>query len=141
LPVLSALPRRVALARSAQPQTKLMSQLESWTAWLRHRYPVARGLPAARPATPSSPKNAPTSGSPGRAPTSNPTRPSPPRSTGTTAGSPGVLHRLQRGPFVLECVDVHTAPPEAAYADATVSLTMPKAAEREAPASDTNSLG
>lgn len=44
----------------------------------------------------------------------------------------GLLHRLEHGPFALDCSEAHTARSEASYADAMVPWTMSRGAERSA---------
>jgi hypothetical protein len=98
-------------------QTELMNQLDSWTAWLRHRYPLARKIPACWAQHPELLEELTALWLAWQAAYQQPDAPLTAPADWHDRWLPGVLHRLEHGPFALDCSDSHASRPTAAYAD------------------------
>jgi hypothetical protein len=121
--------------------TELMDQLEAWTAWLRHRYPLTRKIPGCWAQHPELVEELTALWLAWQGAYQQPDPPLTAAADWHDRWLPGVLHRLEHGPFALDCSDVHTHRPEASYADAVVPLSRLKKAKRGATAGDTDPLG
>jgi hypothetical protein len=105
-------------------KTELMDQLETWTAWLRHRYPLARRLPGCWARHPEVVEDLTALWLAWEGAYQQPDAPLTAAADWHDRWLPGVLHRLEHGPFALDCADTHSPRPETSYADAIGPLSM-----------------
>ncbi len=97
-----------------------MDQLDSWTAWLRHRYPLARKIPGCWAQHPELVEELTALWLAWQGAYQQPDAPLTAAADWHDRWLPGVLHRLEHGPFALDCSETHAARRPAAYADALV---------------------
>jgi hypothetical protein len=95
----------------------------SWTAWLRHRYPLARKIPDCWAQHPELVEELTTLWLAWQGAFQQPDALLTAAADWHDRWLPGVLHRLEHGPFALDCSDAHRSRPEASYADAICHVT------------------
>ena len=105
----------------ARPRTRTAprrsgSELTGWVAWIRTATPSPASIPGCWAEHPELVEELTALWLAWQAAYQDPTPRSPPQPTGTTAGSPGVLYRLEHGPFALDCNAGHHPRPEGIYA-------------------------
>jgi hypothetical protein len=103
-------------------QTELMNQLDTWTAWLRHRYPLARKIPGCWAAHPELVEELTALWLAWQQAYEQPDAPLTAAADWHDRWLPGLLHRLEHGPFALDCSEAHTPRSTAAYADSPVQF-------------------
>jgi hypothetical protein len=99
-------------------QTELMNQLEPWVGWLRQRYPLARKIPASWATHPELVEELTALWLAWQGAYQQPDAPLTGAADWHDRWLPGLLHRLEHGPFALDCSEVHCARPDTAYAPA-----------------------
>jgi hypothetical protein len=110
-------------------RTELMDQLDTWTAWLRHRYPLARKIPACWAQHPELVEELTGLWLAWQGAYQQPDPPLTAAADWHDRWLPGLLHRLEHGPFALDCSETHAARPPAAYAEARDATSpIPKVA-------------
>jgi hypothetical protein len=99
-------------------EEELWSQLRAWVAWIRHRYPLAKRVPACWAEHPEIVEELTAlwlawqhAYEDRRASLSAPAE-------WHDRWLPGVLYRLEHGPFALNCLNAHEERPHQAYGDA-----------------------
>jgi hypothetical protein len=97
-------------------QTTLMTQLESWTAWLRHRYPLARRIPDCWAQHPELVEELTALWLAWQLAYQQPDPPLTAAADWHDRWLPGMLLRFEHGPFAFDCADTHTPRSEASYA-------------------------
>ncbi len=93
-----------------------MAQLESWTAWLRGRYPLARKIPSCWAEHPELIEELTALWLAWQQAYQQPNPPLTAAADWHDRWLPSLLHRLEHGPFALDCIDHHTQRPAAVYA-------------------------
>jgi hypothetical protein len=99
-------------------QTELMAQLAAWTAWLRHRYPLARKIPGCWAQHPELIEELTALWLAWQGAYQQPDAPLTTAADWHDRWLPGLLQRLEHGAFALDCSESHALRPAAAYADA-----------------------
>ena len=97
---------------------ELTHQLGTWTAWLRHRYPLARKIPDCWAQHPELVEELTALWLAWQHAYQQPDPPLTAPADWHDRWLPGLLHRIEHGHFALGCTDTHTARPKAAYAEA-----------------------
>jgi hypothetical protein len=121
-------------------QAELMDQLDAWTAWLRHRYPLARRIPGCLAQHPEVVEELTALWLAWQGAYQQPDAPLTAAADWHDRWLPGLLHRLEHGAFALDCSQTHTARPP--YAEARVSTSpMPKVAANGAATGGSDTLG
>jgi hypothetical protein len=122
-------------------QAELMDQLDAWTAWLRHRYPLARRIPSCWYQHPELIEELTALWLAWQGAYQQPDAPLTAAADWHDRWLPGVLHRLEHGPFALDCSDTHSCRPKTSYADAIGPPSMQPEAEGLSSSSGTEPLG
>jgi hypothetical protein len=123
-------------------QAELMDQLDSWTAWLRHRYPLARRIPGCWTRHPEVVEELTALWLAWQGAYQQPDAPLTAAADWHDRWLPGLLHRLEHGAFALDCSQAHTARPPAAYAEARVATSpMPNVAANGAATVGSDTFG
>lgn len=112
-------------------QEALWSELAGWIDWLRGRYPLARKIPDCWREHPEVVEELTALWLAWQGAYAEPDPPLTAASDWHDRWLPGVLHRLEHGPFAIDCVADHRARPASVYADRPTSTA-------EAPASLTD---
>jgi len=94
----------------------LWRELRGWVAWIRHRYPLARRIPECWPEHPEIVEELTALWLAWQAAYAVADAPLMAAIEWHDRWLPGVLHRLERGPFALDCGAGHAARPPALYA-------------------------
>ena len=96
-------------------RTELMSQLESWTRWLRHRYPLARKIPGCWAEHSELVEELIALWLAWQQAYQEPHPPLTAAADWHDRWLPGLLNRLEHGPFALDCANAHAPRPAAVY--------------------------
>ena len=99
-------------------EEELWHQLGDWVSWIRARYPLARRLPACWPDHPEAVEELTALWLAWQHAYEEPDAPLTAAADWHDRWLPGVLHRLQHGPFALDCATEHHPRPATAYAAA-----------------------
>ena len=94
----------------------LWSEVTTWVAWLRSRYPLARRIPACWPQHPEVVEELTALWLAWQAAYTDPDAPLTAAADWHDRWLPGLLHRLEAGPFALDCATTHHPRPPSAYA-------------------------
>ncbi len=95
----------------------LIAELAEWVDWVRQRYPLARRIPACWADHPEIVEELTALWLAWQAAYTEPDPLLTAAADWHDRWLPGVLHRLQHGPFALDCADQHQPRPTSAYAD------------------------
>lgn len=96
---------------------QLTKELSSWVDWIRSRYPLARKVPACWSEHPEVVEELTALWLAWQYAFEERDAPLTAAADWHDRWLPGVLHRLEHGPFALDCVNEHRARPSAAYAE------------------------
>jgi hypothetical protein len=94
----------------------LTAELSDWVDWLRHRYPLARRFPACWADHPEIVEELTGLWLAWQAAYTEPDPPLTAAADWHDRWLPGLLHRMEHGPFALDCADQHRPRPASAYA-------------------------
>jgi hypothetical protein len=97
-------------------QAELMDQLDTWTAWLRHRYPLARRIPGCWARHPELVEELTALWLAWQHAYQQPDAPLTAAADWHDRWLPGLLHRLEHGAFAIDCSEAHLSRPTSAYA-------------------------
>jgi hypothetical protein len=104
-------------------QTQGDSQLDSWTGWLRHRYPLARRIPDCWAHHPELVEELTALWLAWQGAYQQPDAPLTAAADWHDRWLPGLLHRLEHGPFALDCSEAHAPRPAIVYSEPPVAVS------------------
>lgn len=113
-----------------EAQQELWRQLTDWISWLRHRYPLAKKIPPCWPEHPEIVEELTALWLAWQSAYVDP--------NGSLTGAaewhdrwlPGFLHRIDHGPFAVDCMGRHASRPKSAYASRDVLCATSPLGER-----------
>jgi hypothetical protein len=118
-----------------------MNQLDAWTSWLRHRHPLARKILACWAQHRELVEELTALWLAWQHAYQQPDAPLTAAADWHDRWLPGLLHRLEHGPFALDCADTHSRRPETSYAEAIGPQSMQNGADGGASPNGADPLG